>query len=262
MPNRLTGKVEVITGAGSGMGRAAAILFAKEGAKVVVADVSEATGKETVDTIKSEGGSAIFVKCDISKPEDAQHLAQTAIKEYGKIDGLYNNAGINPLGNVVDTPIELWDKIMNINLKGMFLVSKYIIPEIRKNPNGGAIVNTASVDALIPWYNEAPYVASKGGVVSLTKAMAVDHAKEKIRVNAILPGPINTPMSESILKEFGDKRKEVEEYVLSLLPIGRVGQAHEVANVALFLLSDEASFVTGVILPVDGGFSSTKERSS
>src|SRR5208283_4051808 len=175
MPGRLENKVIVISGAASGMGRAASILFAKEGAKVVAADINETEGNKTVDTIRSSGGNAIFVKCDITKIEDDENVIKQAVKTYGKLDGLYNNAGINPIGTVVDTPMDVYERTMNVNLKSMFMLSKYAIPEMKKNPNGGAIVNTSSGDFILTWFAEAAYVASKGGIIGLTKAMAVDH---------------------------------------------------------------------------------------
>ena len=262
MPGRLEGKVIIITGAASGMGRAASILFAKEGAKVIAADIDEVQGKKTVEAVRSNGGNATFVKCDVTKLEDTQNVVKEAVKTYGKLDGLYNNAGINPIGTVVDTPMEVYDKIMNINLRGMFMLCRHAIPEMKKNPNGGAIVNTSSGDFTLSWFAEAAYVASKGGVVGLTKSLAVDHAKDKIRVNALLPGTIKTPLTEKAIADIaarGGDVKEVTEFMLGCHPMGRLGEPEEVVKVAMFLFSDDASFVTGCMMPVDGGYSLTHE---
>jgi NAD(P)-dependent dehydrogenase (short-subunit alcohol dehydrogenase family) len=257
MPGRLEGKVVIVTGGGSGMGEASSKLFAQEGAKVVAADINEVTGKKTVDVIKAVGNEAIFVKCDIAKPEDAENLAKTAVKTYGKIDGLYNNAGINPVADVLETSLELWNKTMDVNLKGMFLVSKAVVPEMRKN-KGGSIVNTSSGDFTQSWFREVAYVASKGGVVGLTRAMAVDLARENIRVNVLLPGTIVTPLTIKAAEDMGDK-ETMMKHMTSTHPIDRLGQPEEVAKVALFLLSDDASFVTGASIAVDGGYSITHE---
>ncbi len=256
MQGRLSGKVEIITGASSGMGRAAAILFAKEGAKVVGADINEVDGNKTVEEIRSSGGEAIFVKCDISRPEDAENLAREAVRAFGRIDGLYNNAGINPIGDVLETSIEVWDRTLNINLKGMFLVSKAALPELIKSK--GAIVNTSSGDFTLTWFREAAYVASKGGVVGLTKSMAVDFAKYGVRVNTILPGTVLTPLTLKAAEDLGNKDAAMK-HMTSVHPIGRLAQPEEIVKVALFLLSDDASFVTGASIPVDGGYSITHE---
>lgn len=256
MQGRLAGKVEIITGVSSGMGRAAAILFAKEGAKVVGADINEADGNRTVEAIRSAGGEGIFVKCDISRAEDAERLAQEAVRAFGRIDGVYNNAGINPIGDVLETSIEVWDRTLNINLKGMFLVSKATLPELIKSH--GAIVNTSSGDFTLTWFREAAYVASKGGVVGLTKSMAVDFAKYGVRVNTILPGTVLTPLTLKAAEDLGNKEAAMK-HMTSVHPIGRLAEPEEIVKVALFLLSDDASFVTGASIAVDGGYSITHE---
>jgi NAD(P)-dependent dehydrogenase (short-subunit alcohol dehydrogenase family) len=262
MSGRLEGKVVIITGAASGMGRAAAIHFSKEGAKVVAADIDEIQGRKTVEMVRSNGGNATFVKCDVTKLEDAENVVKESVRAYGKLDGLYNNAGINPIGTVVDTTMDVYDRTMNINLKGMFMLSKYAIPEMKKNPNGGAIVNTSTGDFVLSWFAEAAYVASKGGVVGLTKAMAVDHAKDKIRVNALLPGTIKTPLTEKAVADIaarGGNVQELMDFMIGCHPMGRLGEPEEVVKVAAFLLSDDASFVTGCMMTVDGGFTLTHE---
>jgi NAD(P)-dependent dehydrogenase (short-subunit alcohol dehydrogenase family) len=255
------GKVIIVTGASSGIGRACAILSAEEGAKVVVGDLDQEGGEKTVAAIRGSGGEAIFVKCDISRIEDCEQLAQAAVKSFGRIDGLVNAAGIwdTREKTVVETPLEIWDRILATNLRSIFLVSKFAIREIRKNPEGGAIANIASVDAMISLRNEASYVASKGGVISLTKALAVDHSKEKIRVNCICPGAILTPMMENYIRASGIDREKFLEGRISRHPLGRMGTPEDVARAALFLLSEDASFVTGAILTVDGGYTATKE---
>jgi len=248
---RLKDRVAIITGAGSGIGRASAILFAKEGAKVVVADFVPQSGLETVDIIKKNGGEAISVDADISKASDAEKTVKSAVKIYGKLDILFNNAGINLERTVTETTEPEWDRVQNINLKGVFLCSKYAIPEMIRG-GGGVIINTASIRGLVGQYHLAAYCASKGGVVLLTKAMALDYGSNNIRVNCICPGGIETPMHLAFLATLKDPELEVQE-TLKKIPLGRMGQPEDVARVALFLASDESAYLTGLAIPVDGG---------
>jgi NAD(P)-dependent dehydrogenase (short-subunit alcohol dehydrogenase family) len=252
----LAGKVVVITGASSGLGKAAAFLFSKNGAKVVLADIDEHGGQEVTRSInkesKASGNAAIFVETDVAKSNDAERCVKTAVAEFGKVDGLYNNAGINPVGTVTDTSEELWERVIGTNLKGAYLMSKFTIPEMQRR-GGGSIVCTSSVDGVLAIYNEAAYIASKGGVIALTRSMALDFAKDKIRVNCLLPGAIRTPLLEKFMKDNPTVGDQSHGHAL-----GRIGEPEEVANMAMFLLSDLSSFVTGAIIPVDGGYSAVK----
>lgn len=249
----LSGKVAIVTGGASGIGRASAKVFADNGAKVVVADVNEIGGYETVDSIRqTRGDSAIFVKTDVSKVSEAENCVRAAVQKFGKLNCLFSNAGINPTGTVTATSEELWDRVIEINLKGMYTMSRFAIPEMQKM-KGGSIVCTASVDGILAIYDEAAYIASKGGIIALTKSMALDYAKDGIRVNCLLPGAIRTPLLDKFMAEnplVGDQSKGHA--------MGRIGEPEEVANVAAFLLSDYCSFVTGAAIPVDGGYSAVK----
>ena len=250
----LESKVVIVTGAASGIGRAAAIKFAENGAKVIVADIDEKGGNETVQRIEKTGQKnvALYVKTDVSKARDAENCVRATMEKFGRLNGLFSNAGINPTGTVEDTSEELWDKILSINLKGMYLMSRASIPEMRK-AGGGSIVCTASVDGILAIYNEAAYIASKGGIIALTKSMAIDFAKDKIRANCILPGAIRTPLLEKFMAENPSVGDQSKGHALN-----RIGEPEEVANMATFLLSDASSFVTGAAIPVDGGYSAVK----
>lgn len=248
---KLAGKVAIITGAGSGIGRATALVFAEEGARVVVADYDPKGGCETVEQIRANGGEAILVETDVAKAADVAKMVETAVDTYGRIDVLFNNAAVTLPASVVDATEELWNRTMDIDLKGVFLASKYAIPHMIA-AGGGAIVNTASMCGLVASRNQGPYSAAKGGVVALTRQMAIDYAEQGIRVNGIAPSEVRTPMFLGFINRAPDPRKKMEELV-ARIPMGRVAEPEEIARVALFLACDDSSYVTGVTLPVDGG---------
>lgn len=248
----LKGKVVIVTGAASGIGRSTALEFGKEGAKVVVADIQAEESANTVQMIKNKGGEALFVKCDVSKVDDIQNLVKQTIAAYGKLDCAVNSAGIGGMGESLQELSEnAWERVNDINLKGVFLCCKYEIEEMLKG-GGGAIVNIASGAALryaIP--SNFAYPASKAGVMTFSKQLAFAFIKQNIRVNSVLPGMIRTP----ILGGMENSEEFVKGFVAPLQPIGRLGEPEEVANAAVWLCSEKASFVTGVALPVDGGWS-------
>ncbi len=245
---RISDKVAIITGAASGIGRTTAILFAKEGGKVVVADKNEVGGNETVDLIRSDGGQAIFDYVNVTSATDMQGMVKTTINTYGKLNILVNNAGIAIRLPVVDLSEEDWDRNIDVNLKSIYLSSKYAIPRMIEN-GGGSIVNIASIYGIVGGRVRAAYAASKGGVVNLTRSMALDYALHKIRVNCVCPGFVNTPLLKNILKN-----KEEDQALADLHPMGRLGDMLEIALGVLYLASDESSFVTGIALPIDGGY--------
>lgn len=250
---RLNGKVTVITGAGSGQGRAAAQIFAKEGSKIVACDWKPELGDETTTLIKRDGGSAIFVKCDVSSSAEVKNVIDTAIKTYGRIDVLYNNAGVgfsSPLsmGDILNTPEDDWDRVVAINLKSMYLTCKFTIPEMLKT-GGGSIVNTASIAAMIGSEAAHAYTAAKGGMIALSRALAVEFGPKNIRVNCICPGAIDTPMIAPVVDPL---KKSGQPFMTS--PIRRLGTPEDIAYCALYLASDESSFVTGTTFVVDGGY--------
>lgn len=247
---RLKNKVSLITGGSSGIGKASALLFAAEGSHVVVADVNETEGQKTVDEITSAGGEAIFVKADVSKAADCENMIAVAEKTFGALHVLFNNAGIMDSNddNAEATSEDTWDLTMNINAKGVFLGCKYGIPAI-KRAGGGSIINTASFVSLLGAATpQIAYTASKGAVLSLTRELAVIHAREGIRVNALCPGPLRTELLMKFLNTEAKKQRRLVH-----IPMGRFGEADEMAKAALFLASDDASYVTGTEFLVDGG---------
>lgn len=244
----LKNKVAVITGSGSGIGRAAAILYAKEGAKVIISDINEEHGNAVLEEIKKNGGEAFFIKADTSKPEEHKKLVDQTIEKYGALHIAVNNAGIGgPLSSIADYPIDGWQKVIDINLSGVFYGLKYQIPAMLKS-GGGSVVNIASILGQAGTKFSPAYVAAKHGVVGLTKAAALEYADQKIRVNSIGPGYIKTPMVMNSLDE------ATLTVVTGLHPMGRLGEAEEVAELILWLGSDKSSFVTGSYYPVDGGY--------
>lgn len=244
----LENKVAIITGAGSGIGKAISLLYATEGAKVVVSDISEKGGNDTVSEIKAKGGDAIFVKADTSKPDDNKNLVEQALKQFGGLHIAVNNAGIGgPLSPTGDYPIDGWDKVISINLSGVFYGMRYQIPAML-NSGGGSIVNMASILGKVGTKGSPAYAAAKHGVIGLTEAAALEYADKKIRINAIGPGYILTPLLTNSLDDATMKA------LVGLHPMGRLGASEEVAELALWLNSDKASFVTGSYYNVDGGY--------
>ncbi|MDQ7010299.1 MAG: glucose 1-dehydrogenase [Mariprofundaceae bacterium] len=247
---RLANKVALITGAGSGIGRQSALLFAKEGAAVVVADVDDQAGQETVTLVAAGGGRAIFVRADVAKAEDCQNMIQQAEDAFGQLNVLFNNAGImlDQDGDAVATDEETWDLTMQVNVKGVFLGCKYGIPALQR-AGGGSIVNTASFVAVLGAATpQLAYTASKGAVLALTRELAVIHARQNIRVNALCPGPLRTKLLMSFLDTEEKKQRRLVH-----IPMGRFGQAEEMARAALFLASEDSSYMTGSSMLMDGG---------
>jgi NAD(P)-dependent dehydrogenase (short-subunit alcohol dehydrogenase family) len=250
---RLSNKVAIITGSGSGMGQAAAELFAREGASVVVTDISAEMGEATVRSIRNAGGRAIFVKANVADEDEVKHMVNTAIDAFGRVDVLYNNAGIMPSddGSVTDLTEATWDRILDVNLKSAFLCSKYTIPHMMKQGKG-SIINIASFVAFMGCtVPQDAYTASKGGMLSLTKSFAVQYGRYGIRCNAICPGPIETPLLRTLWTN-----EEARDLRLGRIPLGRFGEPEDIIYMALYLASDESSWTTGAWLIVDGGISS------
>ena len=255
---RLDGKVAIVTGAGSraegiGNGRAAAVLFAREGANVLLVDVNRAAADATLAMIEQEGGEAAVFEADVTSADHSRSMVEEAVRRWGRLDILDNNVGIGGRGTVVEVDEADWERVMRVNVTGMMLASKYAIPAMQRS-GGGAIVNISSISALRP-HGLTAYSASKGAVIALTRAMAIDHAREGIRVNCIAPGPLYTPMvyADGMSEEMRELRRRAS-------PLGIEGTAWDVAHAVLFLVSDEARYITGVVLPVDGGVTLVSPR--
>jgi len=250
---RLQNKVALITGAGSGIGRESALLFAREGAKIVVVDVNDEAAGETVEQIKADDGQAVAAHADVSRAQDCENMIASAEREFSRLDVLFNNAGIMLAddGDAVGTAEDVWQRTLDVNLRGVFLGCKYGIPALCR-AGGGSIINTASFVALMGAATpQIAYTASKGGVLAMTRELAVVHARENIRVNALCPGPLYT----ELLMNFLDTEEKKQRRLVHI-PVGRFGQAEEMAKAALFLASDDSSYMTGSEFVVDGGITS------
>ena len=249
MEKDLKGKIAVVTGAGSGIGEAAALLYAAHGAKVVVSDINERKGNEVVEKIKKNSGEAIFIKTDVSDAVQCKGLVDETVRQFGHVDICFNNAGISGESNPVgDMSLEGWNKMIATNLSSVFYCMKYQITQMMKQ-GGGAIVNNSSILGSVGFAGAAAYVAAKHGVIGLTETSAIEYSKNGIRINAIGPGFINTPLlSDAGIDEAGKKA------LIHLHPIGRLGEPNEVAELVIWLSSDKASFVTGSYYPIDGGY--------
>ena len=245
---RLQNKIAIITCAGSGIGQGIALAFVKEGAKVVVADWSEEGGKEAVEQVRKINGEAVFVKTDVSKTVDIDKMVKTCLDKFGRVDILVNNAGIYRVYNLHEMSEEDWDKTINVNLKSVFLGSKRVIPEMLKQGQG-KIINTASIAGLVGFAQSGAYCASKGGIIALTKEMALDYAPKKINVNCICPGIIKTAMTKDMITDPATK-----QFLESSTPYPRLGEPADIAMAAVYLASNESDFVNGHVLVVDGGW--------
>ena len=254
---RLAGKVSIITGAGSGIGEATAKLFSKEGAKVVVADIDPVKGQQVVTEIKNAGGDAIFIEADVSKVSDMEKMVKTTVSTYGKLNILYNHAGIPGPKGIEDVTEEEWEQCIKANMLGSFFATKFAIPEMRM-VGGGSVLFTASTAGIVGSRFSPTYSSAKGALVLLTKSLALRLAKDNIRVNCICPSLADTPMGPDFVRAKPDEDRAttettIERFLTAAIPMGRLVKPQEIAYAALFLASDEASFITGIFLPVDGG---------
>jgi NAD(P)-dependent dehydrogenase (short-subunit alcohol dehydrogenase family) len=248
--DELKNKVAIVTGGSSGIGRAAVELFAEEGAAVVIADVIDDAGQTLADSLATQGKTATYVHANVSREPDVQAMVMLALSHYGRLDVLFNNAGIEgEQATTADATLDNWDRVIDINLKGVFLGLKYGIEAMLRN-GGGSIINNASVAGLVGFPGIPAYCASKGGVVQLTRTAALECATQGVRINCLCPGVIETPMVE----RFTQGNPEAQVQMREMEPVGRLGRAKEVAELALFLASDRSSFITGAVIPVDGGF--------
>lgn len=242
-------KVAVVTGGGSGLGEAACYLYVREGAKVVVSDLNEKRGRETVQAIEKMKGEAIFVRADVSNPDDCRAMVEVALEKYGRLDIAFNNAGIGgETGVTAEYSLEGWRKVIDVNLSSVFYCMKYEIPAMLKS-GGGAIVNMASILGQVGFEQSPAYVAAKHGVIGLTKTAALEYSQQGIRINAVGPGFIRTPLIASL-----EENRQVRDHLISLHPIGRLGESEEVAELVIWLSSDKASYVMGACYPIDGGY--------
>jgi len=248
---RLVNKVALITGGTSGIGRATAVLFAQEGAKVAITGRKEEKGQKVIEEIKQAGGDAIFIRADVRFAEECRRTVEETLQAFGKLDILFNNAGVFFPNTVLDCSEEEWDLTLDVNLKGAYLMSKFALP-IMISQGSGVIIHNSSGWGLVGGNEGAAYCAAKGGLVLLTKAMAIDHSRQGIRINCICPGDVDTPMLKKDAQQRGMKW---EEYLANAAnrPMGRIGRPDEIAKAALFLASDDSSFITGAIIAVDGG---------
>ena len=249
---KLSNKVAIITGAGSGIGRASAIMFAKEGAKIIVADINDGGGEDTVAAIKSSGGEAAFVHTDVCIASEVESLINIAKNKFGKIDILFNNAGIvHELTPVENLDESLWDRVYAVNVKAHFMTAKYVVPVMRE-AGGGVIINMASMAGIRPRKGQSAYASSKAAVIGLTKALALELAPHRIRVNCICPAAVDTPMTPQMVPK-GISVEEFNEAIIQTMPLGRIATPEDVAYAALYLASDESAMLTGSCINVDGG---------
>ncbi len=249
---KLCGKVAIITGAGAGIGRACCLLFAAEGAKVVAVDLDGAALDALTEELRRAGGTVLALQADVSRAADVERVVAAAVQNYGAVHILFSNAGIVPHGKIHETTEAEWDRAMAVNVKSMYLMSHAVVPIFLKQRRG-VILNTSSATALRSVVDRAAYSASKGAVLALTKSMAIDYVRDGIRVNCLCPGTIDTPSLQQRLAAFPDPEEARKQFV-GRQPMGRLGTAEEVAEAALFLVSDAAAFVTGTALSIDGGF--------